>query len=236
MRCVNPPAARDVVRTDRHRPLGHGHLDHEETDDDEGGPEQARVEVSGIPSAGKAGTVLPLFLRPVKSRPRYPTAFDERHARPTPPCDPAGLCRFHVLRERVGPTAGTVESPAPAAGREADSGNPRDHGRSRHDQSVANDRPDAPRPAGANHGMLFVFEDKAQQCFWMRNTIVPLTIAFIDDDGTHPATRGHGAAQRGQPLLPAAGALRAGDGAGLVRQARNCAGREGWRTARLPCR
>jgi uncharacterized membrane protein (UPF0127 family) len=35
-----------------------------------------------------------------------------------------------------------------------------------------------------NHGMLFVFEDKAQQCFWMRNTIVPLTIAFIEDDGT----------------------------------------------------
>jgi len=35
-----------------------------------------------------------------------------------------------------------------------------------------------------NHGMLFVFEDKAQQCFWMRNTIVPLTIAFLEDDGT----------------------------------------------------
>lgn len=35
-----------------------------------------------------------------------------------------------------------------------------------------------------NHGMLFVFEDKAQQCFWMRNTLVPLTIAFIEDDGT----------------------------------------------------
>jgi hypothetical protein len=32
--------------------------------------------------------------------------------------------------------------------------------------------------------MLFVFEDKSQQCFWMRNTIVPLTIAFIEDDGT----------------------------------------------------
>jgi uncharacterized protein len=35
-----------------------------------------------------------------------------------------------------------------------------------------------------NHGMLFVFSDKAQQCFWMRNTIVPLTIAFIENDGT----------------------------------------------------
>jgi len=35
-----------------------------------------------------------------------------------------------------------------------------------------------------NHGMLFVFEAKAQQCFWMRNTPLPLSIAFIDDDGT----------------------------------------------------
>jgi uncharacterized protein len=37
---------------------------------------------------------------------------------------------------------------------------------------------------GPNSGMLFVFDDKSQQCFWMRNTIVPLTIAFIEDDGT----------------------------------------------------
>lgn len=37
---------------------------------------------------------------------------------------------------------------------------------------------------GPNQGMLFVFEDKSQQCFWMRNTLLPLTIAFIDDDGT----------------------------------------------------
>lgn len=35
-----------------------------------------------------------------------------------------------------------------------------------------------------NHGMLFVFEDRSQQCFWMRNTLVPLTIAFVEDDGT----------------------------------------------------
>jgi len=36
---------------------------------------------------------------------------------------------------------------------------------------------------GPNQGMLFVFEQKSTQCFWMRNTLVPLTIAFIDDDG-----------------------------------------------------
>ncbi len=35
-----------------------------------------------------------------------------------------------------------------------------------------------------NHGMLFVFDTKSPQCFWMRNTLVALTIAFIDDDGT----------------------------------------------------
>ena len=31
----------------------------------------------------------------------------------------------------------------------------------------------------AHEGMLFVFEQPALQCFWMKNTLVPLTIAFI---------------------------------------------------------
>jgi uncharacterized protein len=37
-----------------------------------------------------------------------------------------------------------------------------------------------------NQGMLFVFEprEKGVQCFWMKNTLLPLTAAFIDDDGT----------------------------------------------------
>ena len=35
-----------------------------------------------------------------------------------------------------------------------------------------------------NEGMLFVFEQISVQCFWMRNTLLPLTAAFVADDGT----------------------------------------------------
>ena len=35
-----------------------------------------------------------------------------------------------------------------------------------------------------HEGMLFVFEQPQQQCFWMMNTLIPLTAAFIADDGT----------------------------------------------------
>ncbi|HSO44622.1 MAG TPA: DUF192 domain-containing protein [Rhodoferax sp.] len=33
-------------------------------------------------------------------------------------------------------------------------------------------------------GMLFAFEQAGQQCFWMKNTLLPLTAAFVADDGT----------------------------------------------------
>ncbi len=34
-----------------------------------------------------------------------------------------------------------------------------------------------------HEGMLFVFERPEVQCFWMRNTLLPLTAAFIADNG-----------------------------------------------------
>jgi len=39
------------------------------------------------------------------------------------------------------------------------------------------------RQMGSNEGMLFVYDEPAPRCFWMRNTYVPLTIAFVADDG-----------------------------------------------------
>jgi hypothetical protein len=35
-----------------------------------------------------------------------------------------------------------------------------------------------------HEGMLFVFEQPSMQCFWMKNTLLPLTAAFVADDGT----------------------------------------------------
>lgn len=35
-----------------------------------------------------------------------------------------------------------------------------------------------------HEGMLFVFEEASARCFWMKNTLLPLSIAFIEDNGT----------------------------------------------------
>jgi len=37
---------------------------------------------------------------------------------------------------------------------------------------------------GPNEGMLFAFEEPGQQCFWMKNTLLPLSVAFVADDGS----------------------------------------------------
>jgi uncharacterized membrane protein (UPF0127 family) len=37
---------------------------------------------------------------------------------------------------------------------------------------------------GVNQGMLFIFDAPGTQCMWMRNTLIPLSVAFIANDGT----------------------------------------------------
>jgi uncharacterized membrane protein (UPF0127 family) len=36
-----------------------------------------------------------------------------------------------------------------------------------------------------HEGMVFVFEQAQVQCFWMKNTLMPLTAAFVADDGSN---------------------------------------------------
>ena len=36
---------------------------------------------------------------------------------------------------------------------------------------------------GTNEGMLFFFATEERHCMWMKNTLLPLSVAFIDDRG-----------------------------------------------------
>lgn len=39
------------------------------------------------------------------------------------------------------------------------------------------------REMAEDHGMLFVFETTGQQSFWMHNTLIPLSIAYLGERG-----------------------------------------------------
>jgi uncharacterized membrane protein (UPF0127 family) len=39
------------------------------------------------------------------------------------------------------------------------------------------------RSLAQNAGMLFIFDEASVHCMWMKNTLIPLSVAFIDDTG-----------------------------------------------------
>lgn len=103
----------------------------------------------------------------------------------------------HATRRAALLLAATLAT-MPALAQRADAGQPQldlprtelSIGMHRIDAQVASTHPQRQtglmhrRQMPAHEGMLFVFEQPAVQCFWMRNTLIPLTAAFVEDDGT----------------------------------------------------
>jgi uncharacterized membrane protein (UPF0127 family) len=46
----------------------------------------------------------------------------------------------------------------------------------------------APLPDGTERGMLFIFDHEQYLSFWMKDTIIPLDIAYLDTSGIVVAT------------------------------------------------
>jgi uncharacterized membrane protein (UPF0127 family) len=60
-----------------------------------------------------------------------------------------------------------------------------------------------------DHGMLFVFDKAQESAFWMKNTLIPLDIIFINEKGVihaiHPMAMPHS-----RSIIKSGGPVRAG--------------------------
>jgi uncharacterized protein len=66
-----------------------------------------------------------------------------------------------------------------------------------------------------DHGMLFIFRDMKRRSFWMKNTLIPLDIIYIDDEGRIVAIEENAtplSLQGRSPLEPAKYVLEIGGG------------------------